>query len=159
MIYNLKVQANLLDAFKRICPESGLSEDEMMKVMQDYFEARMLDQPWVKEWLEEPLEPDQESIEWMRSRPDSIKALMVRFPPSCLVRANRPLHIPAPDSVGIVQSYYENGELGVIQGPDVLVPIRAQCKAEWLELVACRPPVDREWVNEILGEWVKPDDQ
>ena len=108
-------------------------------------------QPWVKDWLADVMKPDKEAFAWMKERPDSIKRLMVLFPPSCLVRtvAGQSLRCPAPGTVGIVQSYFESGNIGVIQTPDGVV--RAECQPDWIEAVSFRMPCDPDWMKELLG--------
>jgi hypothetical protein len=95
---------------------------------------------------------DELSIEdWLRSRPPSVKRLVRRFPPFCVVRANRPLICPMPGTLGLVVSLFEDGKrVGVIQlaeGESWAVallqamddlgmdPIRAQCLSDWLDVV------------------------
>lgn len=54
-------------------------------------------------------------VEFVRERPPSVQALMREWPPLCVVKT-RPgvvLLIPAPGVEGVVESYYENGTLGV----------------------------------------------
>lgn len=101
--------------------------------------ALLVDESWVPEWKAGEWEPDAESLAWLRSRPESVKKLMMRFPPSCLVQANRGLGCPAPATTGIVSSYIEpddehpDGMLSVRQNPDH--DHRAECRPEWLTVV------------------------
>jgi hypothetical protein len=78
----------------------------------------------------------QEGIDWIRARPKAIRELMVKFPPSCRVRALRPLRTPSPGKEGVVISYIEN-EMGPpslrVQEPDG--EVAAECLPEWLEVV------------------------
>lgn len=116
----------------------------------EYFTARLLGQPWVHDWLSSPLEPDAEAIEWIQGRPGVVQELMILFPPSCLVRSvpSERLHCPAPDTLGIVTSYFETDTICVRQSPDS--PIRAECHIDWLEVVAYRQPCTPEWVRNLL---------
>jgi len=69
-----------------------------------------------------------------RSLPTQVKSLMIKFPMWCLVKANRKILIPWPETVGIVTSYYENGEvLEIQQCPSD--KNKANCLLEWLEVV------------------------
>jgi len=110
-------------------------------------------QPWVEEWLNDPLIPGEEGEQWLRDRPDNLHNLIWSFPPSCVVKANRDLHCPAPGTLGIVQSYQEKDDgtevIGVIQEPDGV--IRAQCQRDWLEVVGYRLPCTPAWVDKVLG--------
>jgi hypothetical protein len=90
---------------------------------------------------------DAEAIEWIRSRPKSIHALLRRFPPGCLVVAKRPLRCPAPGEVGRVVSYLEAGEVSVVAEGN---PIRGCCKPDWLEVVGYLPGVTPDDVAAIL---------
>jgi hypothetical protein len=51
----------------------------------------------------------REGLEWIRSRPPEVRALMRRFPPSCKVVATTPLRCPAPGRVGVIISTYLGG--------------------------------------------------
>lgn len=95
-------------------------------------------QDWIEEWQEGELALNADSVAWMRTRPDSVKAIMREFPPSCLVRAKpgKKLLIPAPGVIGVVTSYAEVGEeieISVADHPDS--DKWARCKPEWLEVV------------------------
>lgn len=105
----------------------------------------------------------QDQLDWMRSRPDSIKELMRRFPPACYVKALVPLSTPAPGIIGQVMTYFEPDEthpLGLVsvQAPDPFFGIdhRAQCRPEWLEVVGYYDNKEfgfiqsHEWIKEIL---------
>jgi len=120
--------------------------------LREYMQAVVLGQPWVKTWAEESRAqwPD-DAAEWVRTRPRSVQKLLVRFPPGCLVRSKpeKRLMVPAPGTVGIVTSYYESGMVSVIQGPDSNV--RAQCEADWLEVVVCRQGQYPDDVRRVLG--------
>lgn len=96
--------------------------------------AADVDQTWLTEWLADIAWPeDAAAIEWLRSRPSTMHPLMLRFPPSCVVRPLVPLRVPAAGTVGVVQSWFEDGSIGVAQKPDGLV--RAQCRAHEIEVV------------------------
>ncbi len=100
-------------------------------------------------------------LEWLRSRPESIKKLMRKFPPACYVIATRPLGMPAPGQIGQVMSYFESGLVSVqgrqsIGGVELGFEVRAQCEPEWLEVVGYyynkefRVIQDQEWIEEVL---------
>ncbi len=116
-----------------------------------------MDNSWTRKWEDGSLsEIGDETIEWVRSRPDSVKALMRRFPPSCLVTANRVLRIPAQGLVGIVHSYMEptkempRGGIAVRQTPDATM--RAVCDPDWLEVVGYHKGLDKAWIANVLGD-------
>ena len=109
------------------------------------------------EWTEGTFEMDEDTELWLRSRPLVIAAMMFRFPPSCIVTANRPLRCPAPNTFGIVSSYVEPSE----KHPDGLITvrqhpeseIRASCDPSWLNLVGfykgITPAVVRGWYEDL----------
>jgi len=102
----------------------------------------------MKEW-KKPFDWDAETVKWFKSRPQVIKDLLVKFPPDCLVKGTRPLGTPAKGETGIIASYFENGLVSVV------VPgkeIKAQCQAEWLEVVEYRKGSTPEDVKKILGK-------
>lgn len=120
----------------------------------------MSDQDWRAAWEAGPLAPADvaEGAAWMRSRPDSVKALMKRFPPASLVRA-----AAAPDEVGIVTSYHEPHEdksCPWCEGaaPEGLVGVRAEPadttfvhhRPEALEVVGFYKGLTREEVARLL---------
>jgi hypothetical protein len=111
---------------------------------------------WVAEWLKEVAwVEDAESIAWLKDRPPIIKEMMLKFPPSCVVKANRPLHCPAPGGFAIVTSYFEpseekpNGLISVRNGPEG--DTRHQCQPEWLEVVGYWQGVTPERLQHIFG--------
>lgn len=62
---------------------------------------------------------------WVRSRPRVIQALMADLPPTCVVKT-RPgisLLIPAPGVEGTVQSYREDGTVGVVAPVTIPHPV------------------------------------
>jgi hypothetical protein len=111
---------------------------------------------WITEWTSGKLPVDEDSKNWIVSRPASIKKLMLRFPPSCVVKARVPLLIPAPGQVGIVTSYFEPME----KYPEGLVTVRtqpasdtvAQCDPAQLEVVAFYKGLDSAELSKILEE-------
>lgn len=104
-----------------------------------------------KEFMEEwknPFEWNVETVQWLVSRPQVIKDLIVKFPPDCLVKATCVLVTPAPGETGIVASYFENSMISVVvPGKD----IKAQCEADWLEVVEYRKGSTPEDVKKMLG--------
>lgn len=108
------------------------------------------DQSWVPEWTDPVLWDDNpEANTWLRSRPKAIWPLLVRFPPSCVVRPLRPLHVPAWGTFGIVASYHEDGTIGVLQKPDGRV--LAQCPLDAIEPVFWWRGWTPHRVREVLG--------
>lgn len=90
-----------------------------------------------------------EGAAWIRSRPPEIRALIRRFPPRCIVRARRPLVVPAPGREGEVVSYGEgSGTIGVEDGGG----FRGHCDPDWLEVVSYQDGVTPEDVARILDE-------
>jgi hypothetical protein len=108
----------------------------------------MTDTNWTQEWQTDEFEPDAELIDWIKSRPDSVKKTMLIFPPACLVRANRLLVCPAPGTIGVVYSYLEDGSVFVLQHP--ASNMKAQCDFDWLEVVGYHGSLTPEYVQSIL---------
>lgn len=109
-------------------------------------------EPWLREYIEaDKTQPDAEAREWLRTRPERIRRLMVRFPLACLVRAKRPLLCPRPGTTGMVASYTEGSfdALGVTvvqEGNNC----RAGCEPDWLEVVGYTGGVTPEHVELLL---------
>lgn len=99
----------------------------------------VLDQTWVADWQIMPPQLTKEGVEWIRQLPLCLRPLLLRFPPSCLVRAVRPLACPAPDTIGLVASYAEPdhnfpmGAVAVRQDPKAAA--RFECDPHALEVV------------------------
>lgn len=68
------------------------------------------------------------------------------------MKANRALSCPLPGTIGIVTSYLEKKDrtasLTVRQSPDS--SIKAECKPEWLEVVAYWKEITPEKIREFL---------
>lgn len=99
------------------------------------------DQSWIAEWTKDrEWAPNDEGVAWLRERPKELHPLMVDFPPSCVVRAKKPLLIPAQGTCGVVRSWFEPSEknprglVGICQTPHE-GEVRAQCSPEDLEVV------------------------
>ena len=110
---------------------------------------------WMDEWTAGEWIQEEGAVSWIRSRPDAIQKMMIAYPPSCLVVSTRPLHIPAPGTVGIVTSYIDPGE----EHPDGLVTVRqsphgdvrAQCEPSCLAVVGYYRGLTPTKVKELLG--------
>ncbi len=94
----------------------------------------------------------EEAKAWLRSRPRRLWALMFHLPPTCLVRANKPLMCPAPGAVGVVISYteHEDGDHGVRVHVDGC-PVQGECDPSWLEVVGYQGPFTPAFVARTLG--------
>lgn len=96
----------------------------------------------------------QEGIDWMRARPASLHDVMIKFPPSCKVRALRPLHTPGPGKIGQIVSYVENKDepptVRVVEVPDG--NIAGECQQDWLEVVEYYENITPEFVRMVLGK-------
>lgn len=109
---------------------------------------------WVAEWQSGTIDFDKDTIAWIRSRPDSIRSLMLKFPPSCLVRGKISLMCPAVGSLAIVTSYIEpdeenkEGLLTVRDSPKG--DIKYHCKPEWLEVVGYYKGLDFYKIKDVL---------
>ena len=111
------------------------------------------DQSWIEAWEAGTPTITPDALEWMRSRPPSIRALMVRFPPGCLVRGVG-LGLPAPGKVAIVSSYWESEapkrwELGLRPFPTS--DFRAMANVLSLTVVGFYQGVSHDVVRRVLG--------
>lgn len=105
--------------------------------------------------MKKPTEQDmQEGIAWLRARPKCLHELMMRYPPSCKVRALCDLHVPGPGKIGQLVSYVEDKSgknehmLRVVELPNG--HIAAECKPEWLEVVEYWEYATPEFVKNAL---------
>ena len=148
------------------CPNCGhsITKIEREQACMDYLCPKCqkihlskfdIHQSWQTAWQEGNLELDAESIEWIRSRPDCIKKVMLKFPPSCIVRSDLDLLCPALGCDGIVSSYFEpdsehpDGMLSVRSFPDA--EFKAQCRPEWLKVVGYYKGLTPERIKEVLS--------
>lgn len=102
----------------------------------------------MEEW-KIPFEWNAETIQWLKSRPQVIKDLIVKFPPDCLVKATLSLRTPALGETGMVASYFESGLVSVVVFGK---PIKALCQVDWLEVVEHRQGSTPEDVKKYLGK-------
>jgi len=103
------------------------------------------DPPWLAEWSKarHPIAP--EGVEWIRSRPDSVKAVMRKIPPSCVVR------LPC-GCLGVVASIFEDGGISVRKAPGEAARYRVpQTKMEKIEIFAFWNGITHERIAEILS--------
>lgn len=94
----------------------------------------------------------EEAKRWIRARPRCLWELMFHLPPSCRVRATRPLGCPRPGEVGAVMSYVEkkDGQHTVRVWAEGN-PLQAECAPEWLEVVSYHGPLTPAFVARALG--------
>lgn len=107
-------------------------------------------QPWVDDYQKHPTEePPPDVIAWLKSRPQVIRELMLRFPPGCLVRTKPGVDLfePQPGTIGLLRGYHENGELSVQQGPDS--PTCVTIPADDLEVAVDAPDTPASKLREI----------
>ena len=104
---------------------------------------------WVSEWIgpNHQFEHDEEAIEWLRSRPDIIKELMLKFPPSCVVKSDIPLHT-ADNEYGIITSYNEDGKVSIRSYPDA--DIRGMVDVKHLTVVGYWGGITKEVIKDII---------
>ena len=116
----------------------------------------MIQPKWVSEWIgpDQKFEHDEETIEWIKSRPDSIKELMLKFPPSCVVKSDIPLHT-ADNRYGIITSYSEDGDVSIRSHPDA--NIRGWVKIEHLTVVDYWGGITPEVIRNIISNCSIPD--
>lgn len=115
-------------------------------------------QDWRAEWEKGPWEQDDEAIRWLRARPESLRQLVLRFPPSCIVRAiaTTGLRCPAPGTVGIVRHWREpsadrpEGLIGVLSHPEGRIV--HDCRPEWLEVVGYYKGLTPDVLGALLME-------
>lgn len=112
-----------------------------------------MEEKWVEEWQKGELDMKDDGLSWIRAKPAEVKAMMIAFPPSCIVVATRELRVPAPGTHGVVVSYFHDIHtrkvtLGVAQSPTS--NLAAQCEAEWLERVGVWKGLSPEKVQAII---------
>lgn len=109
---------------------------------------------WASQWMLGEWVEDTDTVDWMRKLPSSVRELMLKFPPSCIVAANRELLIPSAGEVAIVTSYLEpnaehpGGMVAVRQSPDSI--LTAECDPEWLRVVGFYQGITSGRVAELL---------
>lgn len=108
-----------------------------------------------------------EARAWIRGRPPCIQELMLKFPPCCIVeeRSDGGSHysIPYRGTFGMVESYFEDGHLGVAQLPegrdpvaveikmfDVMAGVGAQVHPEHMQIVRYSGPYTPEFVKAAI---------
>ena len=97
-----------------------------------------------------------EFVRFVRSRPPSVQRLMREWPPLAVVRAREGvvLLVPAPGVEGTVQSYFEDGSLGVVAPATIPHPVHGWGDAEPGQMLkATVRPDQLEFVRE--GEWTR----
>lgn len=100
------------------------------------------------------LEQAEKAIEWMVSRPETVKALMRKFPPACtvLLRKDSPLceqHRSRLDETFSVQTYLESGRIGVVSdSDDTLIRVDVE---HLTEPIAYHNGQDKQWVESVLA--------
>jgi len=101
-----------------------------------------------EEW-DTPYLWDQVTIDWLNTRPLKIIELILAFPPEAKVKTvqGRALDCPKPWEVGIVASYFEDGNISVVVPGR---PLRAQCQPEWLEVVEYRKGLSPDQIRRYL---------
>lgn len=87
---------------------------------------------------------------WLVGLPPDIQKLVRRFPPGCLVVANRSLQHPAMGSIGIVVGYHENDVVTVQSHPGKTGA--GQALAGWFKVVGFRGSCNFEHVISLLGK-------
>ena len=97
---------------------------------------------------------DKFSIQWMKDRPDSIKHLMVKYPPLCLVRVKDGFicegHANANKSKYlVVQGYFEDGTLSL--SPMIDGAKRVSAPPESFDVVEYCGDMNPEWAKQTLG--------
>lgn len=110
---------------------------------------------WYAKHTQEGGPIEQEGIDWIRSRPESIRTLMLLFPPSCVVRATVKLDQPRPWELGVVSSYIEPDQahsegLVTVHVPGSLRNYRSECGPLWLKVVGYWNGLTPDRVAEIL---------
>lgn len=109
----------------------------------------MAEPAWVSGWLgpDHKFKHDEEAINWLRSRPDSVKKVMRAFPPSCVVKSDVSL-LSADNCYGIVTSYMEDGMVTIRPNPNA--DIRGVVDPEHLTVVGYWGGVTLEIITSIL---------
>lgn len=110
---------------------------------------------WEEEWQKGEVPVSPEMHRWFVTRPPAIRDLMLRFPPSCLVRTIlADCIVPRPNTVGIVVSYLEpedgtpQGAVTVSQHP--WTEIRGVCVPSSLVVVGYYKNITPDLIRKIL---------
>lgn len=94
----------------------------------------------------------EEAIEWIRSRPESVKEMMRRFPPSCVVRVLVPrcCGVESGDLM-VIHGYNEDGKTLVIRHRDGHGDVAVhRASMDSVEYVSPWEDLTPELVREIL---------
>ncbi len=112
---------------------------------------------WVSEWSCDRGPAPQEGIDWVRSRPESVRVVLRRCPPSCVVRVRTERFHPRIkaafeewDRLAVVRSVWEGGQLGLTSPDQTEVRWRVE-EADVEEVVAFHMGMTREWVASVLA--------
>lgn len=119
-------------------------------------------QTLVREWCDGTWEPEDEALEWLRSRPDNVKELMLAFPPSCIVRSipGESHVVPGLGRFGIVSSYVEpgdespNGQVSVRDLEDAMFErpgILGYCDPKKLEVVSFYKTLTPDYLKSVFA--------
>lgn len=112
---------------------------------------------WVTGWTAVvPWDRDEESVDWIRSRPDSVKRLMLLFPPGSVVRFRAEPPCPSLGRLAIVTSYFEpsveNPEGGLSVRGDPGSETRHPCDLDQVEVVGYFRGLTPEVMSSIMAE-------
>ncbi len=97
---------------------------------------------WAQVHVRGDFELSPEALAWMRSRRPLVQALMLQFPPRCLVR------VGAGGDIETVIGYHAAGWLHLSSG--LMAPRVRWARAEYAELVDCWRGLTPERVREVL---------
>lgn len=100
------------------------------------------------QYWEVPFEWNEEQVNWLRSRPDSIKKLILQFPPDCKLQGIRELITPSrTTTTAVLRSWMEDGRITVA---DPIQGMAGVCEPSWVKVLAYREGCTPEDVKRIL---------
>lgn len=80
----------------------------------------IIDQTWVSAWSQDRPSNDElkQLTDWLLSFPQEQQRIAKQWPPFCLVKARGWSEMPYTYSVGFVDTYFLDGQLGIRQCPN-----------------------------------------
>lgn len=119
-----------------------------------FITSEELDQTWVDKLRNSRYGLSSENREWLRTNPDQVIELAMKFPPMCLVEAVPPYRCPRPGTLGVVMGYHFNTKteivsLFILQHPS-LSKVRLCCREKVVRLVDYGRGITPEYLKEVL---------
>lgn len=99
----------------------------------------------------------QSTLEWLQLLPKSIKKLMLKFPPGCVVTSKKTLFCPAPNNFAIVSSYLNStgdvlDKYLLVRGDMDRDTARLLCDSNQLEVVGYHRGLTSDVISALIAE-------